>query len=560
MLDSALRTHLSALYPPDVAEVTLPRLMALAERHRRPREVRPLDQQDVWLIAYADHVGDGRRPPLQVMDELLSGPLADVVNGVHLLPFYPWTSDDGFAVVDFREVDPAVGDWDDVVAVGRGRRLMVDAVVNHMSASSTHVRDWTGHVLSPHESFDTSGVVRPRTSPLLTPFEAPNGLVRHAWTTFSPDQVDLDYGNPDVLVDMTDVLLGYVERGASVIRLDAVAFLWKESGTPCIHLPQTHEVIRLWRTMLDWCAPGSMLITETNVPHEENISYFGDGSDEAHLVYQFALAPLVLASFMWGNAQDLTRWAASLEPPPGQTTFFNFLASHDGIGLRPAEGLVSSTQVDGLCALARAAGGGVSYRSGPNGRQLPYELNTTVLDALDAVADDGGTIQRIVAAHAILLALQGVPGMWAGSLLGVRNWTDGVQQTGRLRTVNRRRLLLDELMADLQRDGSFVSAVFHGLAELVALRTSSPAFDPHSPQRVLAGPSWLFGVQRGEGPDRHVVLVSVSDRDRAVRLGDLGAGGRWRDRLGSPGTTPYGPDDVLVLPPWGVAWLALDED
>ncbi|WP_108664942.1 alpha-amylase family glycosyl hydrolase [Euzebya rosea] len=560
MLDSALRTHLSALYPPDVAEVTLPRLMALAERHRRPREVRPLDQHDVWLIAYADHVGDGRRPPLQVMDELLSGPLADVVNGVHLLPFYPWTSDDGFAVVDFRAVDPAVGDWDDVVAVGRGRRLMVDAVVNHMSASSTHVRDWTGHVLSPHESFDTSEVVRPRTSPLLTPFEAPNGLVRHAWTTFSPDQVDLDYGNPDVLVDMTDVLLGYVERGASVIRLDAVAFLWKESGTPCIHLPQTHEVIRLWRTMLDWCAPGSMLITETNVPHEENISYFGDGSDEAHLVYQFALAPLVLASFMWGNAQDLTRWAASLEPPPGQGTFFNFLASHDGIGLRPAEGLVSSTQVDGLCALARAAGGGVSYRSGPNGRQLPYELNTTVLDALDAVADDGGTIQRIVAAHAILLALQGVPGMWAGSLLGVRNWTDGVQQTGRLRTVNRRRLLLDELMADLQRDGSFVSAVFHGLAELVALRTSSPAFDPHSPQRVLAGPSWLFGVQRGEGPDRHVVLVSVSDRDRAVRLGDLGVGGRWRDRLGSPGTTPYGPDDVLVLPPWGVAWLALDED
>ena len=557
MLDSALRTHLSALYPPDVAEVTLPRLMALAERYRRPREARPLDARDVWLIAYADHVGDGRRPPLQVMDELLSGRLADVVNGVHLLPFCPWTSDDGFAVVDHRAVDAAVGGWDDVTAIGRARRLMMDAVVNHMSASSTHVREWSPHVLSPPEDFDTSHVVRPRTSPLLTPFEAPDGSVRHAWTTFSPDQVDLDYGNPDVLVDMTDVLLGYLERGASIIRLDAVAFLWKESGTSCIHLEQTHEVIRLWRTMFDWCAPGSMLITETNVPHEENVSYFGDGSDEAHLVYQFALAPLVLSSFMWGNTQDLTRWAASLDPPPGGTTFFNFLGSHDGIGLRPAEGRMSTTQVDGLCALARAAGGGVSYRSGPDGRQLPYELNTTVLDALAAVADDGGTVQRILATHAILLALQGVPGLWAGSLLGVRNWGEGVARTGRLRTVNRRRLLLDELTDDLDRDGSFTSTVFHGMAELVALRASSEAFSPKSPQRVLAGPPWLFGVARGLDDDRHIVLVSVSDRDRAVRLADLGEDGRWRDRLAAPGTASYGPEDTIVLPPWGVAWLAV---
>ena len=218
---------------------------------------------------------------------------------------------------------------------------------------------------------------------------------------------------------------------------------------------------------------------------------------------------------------------------------------------------MSTTQVDGLCALARAAGGGVSYRSGPDGQQLPYELNTTVLDALAAVADDGATVQRILAAHAILLALQGVPGLRAGSLLGVRNWGEGVARTGRLRTVNRRRLLLDELTDDLDRDGSFASTVFHGMAELVALRASSEAFSPTSPQRVLAGPPWLFGVARGLEDDRHLVLVSVSDRDRAVRLADLGEEGRWRDRLAAPGTAPYGPEDTIVLPPWGVAWLAV---
>lgn len=555
MLETALRRHLKALYPDEEVEATVPRLLDLVEAHRRPRRLRPLDQRDVWVIAYGDHVTDGNRPPLQVMRELLDGPLADVATGVHLLPFYPWTSDDGFAVVDHRKIDPALGDWDDVAAIGRRRRLMVDAVVNHVSAASPHVTGWTGHVFEPEEDFDLTHVVRPRTSPLTTPFEAPDGTTRFAWTTFSPDQVDLDYRNPDVLVDMTDVLLGYLDNGASVVRLDAVGFLWKESGTSCIHLPQTHEVIRMWRTIVDHVAPGSLLVTETNVPHDENVAYFGDGSDEAHVVYQFAMAPLVLSAFVWGNAQDLTRWAASMDDPPGETTFLNFLASHDGIGLRPVEQLLSTTQVEGLCALARSAGGGVSYRSRPDGGQSPYELNSTVVDMLDALADDGLGIARILAAHAIVLSMRGVAGLWMGSLLGVRNWGEGVRQTGRLRTVNRRRVELDWIRSEVMDPSTFSGAVFSGMAELIGLRADSHAFAPSSPQHILPGPPWLFGVARGHAHERHMVLVNVSGRDRALEPAAMGEGTTWVDRLARATDRPYGPGDTLVLPPYGIAWL-----
>src|SRR5690606_35016656 len=108
----------------------------------------------------------------------------------------------------------------------------------------------------------------------------------------SADQVDLNFKNPAVLLATTRALLFYVEHGAKFIRLDAIAYLWKEIGTPCIHLPQTHQVIQLMRAVLDEVAPDVRLITETNVPHPDNISYFGAGTNEAQLVYNFALPPL----------------------------------------------------------------------------------------------------------------------------------------------------------------------------------------------------------------------------------------------------------------------------
>ncbi len=571
-LERSLALLLNRIYEPAAAERALNGLLTLVAGQSAPigegggyRDRGRLGAGDVWLIAYADHVSDtpravpAHRPPLQVMAELLDTELAGIVNGVHLLPFYPWTSDDGFAVADHKSVDPALGGWNDVEAIGETHRLMVDAVVNHVSASHAWVREWMagerdGYVMEVDAAFDATRVVRPRTSPLFTPFEGPDGRPRYAWTTFSPDQVDLDYRNPDVLVALTEVLLAYARRGAGVIRLDAVGFLWKTEGTPCIHLPETHAVVKLWRAMLDHCAPGTLLITETNVPHEENISYFGEG-DEAHLVYQFPLAPLVLAAFTWGNAQDLTRWAASLEEPPAGTTFFNFLGSHDGIGMRPAEGLLSPTQVTGLCDLARATGGGVSYRANPDGSQTPYELNTTYIDVLMAVADDGQGVARVAAAHAILLALQGVPGLWFGALFGLTNDPEAVRSTGHLRSVNRARVQIDSLRSSLADHGSLAQVVHEALATLVRLRRSHPSFAPRSPQRIIPTPGWLFAVERGPVGRRVVVVVSVSDRDRRIQPVQLIGGGWWRDRLQTPRPTVMGSSDPMVLPPYGVGWL-----
>lgn len=559
-LETRLAAHLGRLYAPEDAAWASKALLSLARSRTTTGRVRPLTATDVWLIAYADHVTDGDTPPLQVMGALLAGDLADLVDGVHLLPFYPWTSDDGFAVVDHLQVDEGLGSWADVEAIGGARRLMVDAVVNHVSASSPWMLDWQkglrdSWVIEQRSGFDTSRVVRPRTSPLFSAFEAADGTALWVWTTFGPDQVDLDYRNPAVLVAMTDVLLSYACHGAGVIRLDAIGFLWKESGTSCIHLPHTHEVVRLWRSMLDHCAPGTLLITETNVPHEENVAYFGQGVPEAHLVYQFPLAPLVLAAFTWGSAQDLTRWAASLPDPDPGTAFFNFLGSHDGIGMRPVQGLLSPAQVDGLCDLARAAGGGVSYLAEPDGSQTPYELNTTFIDALMAVADDGEGLARIAAAHAILLALQGVPGLWFGAVFGITNDHEGAASSGRLRSLNRGRVALADLLGAVRTPGTLQHAVFDVLSLLIRLRRSHPAFAPASPQVVLPTAAWLFAVVRGVPGRRVLVVVSVSGRDRPFEPARLVGEGRWRDRLGPQDDDALTRDDRLILPPYGVAWL-----
>ena len=301
--------------------------------------------------------------------------MADTIGGVHLLPFFPFSSDDGFSVTDFWKVDPRLGTWNDVALLGKNFRLMFDGVINHVSRESewfqAFVRGeppFTDYFICADPNADLSQVTRPRTSPLLTPVKTTRGT-KHVWTTFSADQIDLNYKNPEVLLKIIELLLFYAEQGAEVIRLDAIAYLWKEPGTTCIHLPQTHRVVKLFRSVFDQVAPGVILITETNVPHADNVSYFGNGTDEAQMVYNFALPPLVLHTFHTGNAQRLTNWAATLTTPSRSTTFFNFIASHDGIGVMPARGLLSESEIHELVRRTLAHGGKVSSKSNPDGSE-----------------------------------------------------------------------------------------------------------------------------------------------------------------------------------------------
>ncbi|HMD81668.1 MAG TPA: alpha-amylase family glycosyl hydrolase, partial [Anaerolineales bacterium] len=337
-----------------------------------------------------------------------------VVKGIHILPFYPWTSDDGFSVVDYRKVDPALGDWKHISAMQSHFRLMFDGVINHISSQSEWFKAFLNDDPRYRDYFvviegspDPSQVVRPRALPLLTSFSTPSGEKR-VWTTFSDDQIDLNFQNPEVLLEILDILLMYVERGAAFIRLDAIAYLWKELGTSCIHLPQTHRVIQFLRAALDEVAPHVQMITETNVPHTDNISYFGDGSNEAQLVYNFALPPLTLHSFHTGDAQVLSSWAKTLTLPSNKTTFFNFLASHDGIGLNPARGILSTADIDVLVEKTLEHGGLVSYKHNSDGSQSPYEMNISYFDALSNPHGNeslGLQIDRFIAAQAIMLSL-----------------------------------------------------------------------------------------------------------------------------------------------------------
>ena len=336
------------------AEGVINRIDELADRYTslRERPSRPLwDEKTVILITYGDQVRSESDASLEVQRQfLLENRIDEVIDSVHILPFFPYSSDDGFSVIDYRKVNPDVGDWSDVDRFGRSFAMMFDFVVNHCSQQNEWFRrylrgeaPYTNYFIDVDPGTDLSSVTRPRSLPLLTPFETSRGT-KHVWTTFSSDQVDLNFACPDVLIEMLDILLGYVHHGARLIRLDAIGFLWKRVGTSSMHLAETHAVVKLMRELLDDVAPGTILITETNVPHHENVSYFGDG-DEAHAVYQFSLAPLLLDAFLSGDATSLNEWLADLQYPGEGMTFFNFTASHDGIGVRPLEGLVPPERV-----------------------------------------------------------------------------------------------------------------------------------------------------------------------------------------------------------------------
>lgn len=520
-----LLSHLIFLYGVARARQLLARVEQLLAEYRtriKPRDG-TLTERDSLLITYGDQVQALNEKPLQTLNKFCAQHLTNIVSGIHILPFYPWTSDDGFSVVDYRQIDSTLGDWDDISAMQRHFRLMFDGVINHISAESEwfkgFLRDdprYRDYFITVTGDPDLSQVVRPRALPLLTPFQTPSGE-KKVWTTFSDDQIDLNYENPEVLLEILDILLLYIERGATFIRLDAIAYMWKEIGTTCIHLPQTHHIIQFLRAALNEAAPHVHLITETNVPHTDNISYFGDGTNEAQLVYNFALPPLTLHTFHTSDARILSDWAKTLTLPSDKTTFFNFLASHDGIGLNPARGILSNSDIDSLVDRVLAHGGLISYKHNADGTQSPYEMNINYFDALSNPNGDEPLdlqVNRFIAAQAIMLSLIGVPAIYFHSLFGSRGWLAGVQQTGRNRTINREKLQFDELQNQLADENSLRSKVFTKYRQLLKARSSSPAFHPHGTQTILDLHPAVFAIERSspDGAARALCLHNVSQR------------------------------------------------
>ncbi|MCP3028006.1 sugar phosphorylase [Halobacillus sp. A5] len=482
-------------------------------------------EKNVYLIAYGDSIYRRGEPSLPVLHQFLKEEAGEVITDVHLLPMFPYTSDDGFSVTDYRAVNPELGSWADIRSFSKDFRMMFDFVANHMSKSSkwfenylNNEPDYSHYFIPKDERFDASQVVRPRTSPLFHEYEGG----KTAWTTFSEDQVDVNFKHVPVLVEMTDILLEYAYQGASSIRLDAIGFIWKKSGTTSIHLEEAHEIIKLWHTILNSFKPNTQIITETNVPHKENISYFGNQTDEANMVYQFSLPPLVLYSMVTHNAEKLTDWAKSIKKVSDSATYFNFLASHDGIGMRPTEGILSEEDRQLLVDQTKRNGGEVSYKSNPDGTQSVYELNINYSEALVNKGEDitrEDETKKMLAAHSILLSVIGVPALYYHSLLGSKNDRSGFENSGMARRINREKLEFNEIKQELY-ENERRSSIFNGLKEMLKIRQQEPAFSPYADQEIVDIAPSVFALKRvnENTGDEVFFAVNTSRNDLSFEL------------------------------------------
>jgi glucosylglycerate phosphorylase len=578
--------HLTTLYGPIKAAATyveIERLLRVYWAHKTPEMIAAdrtfvpeerFSEQDIVLITYGDLLCEHGKQPLESLNNFLSVYMQGAINTVHILPFFPSSSDRGFAIIDYDEVDPRLGSWEDIEELSERFHLMFDGVFNHVSSKSR----WFQRFLNGHPGYDDVFVafstrdavhpdylrlvLRPRTSSLLTPFRTIHGT-RYVWTTFSPDQVDLNFKNERVLQRVIEILLSYVRRGADLIRLDAVTYIWRELGTACVHLEQTHALVKLFRAVLDVVAPRVAIITETNVPHIDNIGYFGDGTDEAQMVYNFALPPLVLHAFHRADATALTRWSATLTQPAPTATYFNFLASHDGLGLMGARDILPPSEIDFLVQRCLEHGGLVSYRDNGDGTTSPYELNVTWWSAFNregAGETQALQVARYMATRAVALSLQGVPGIYLPSLFGIKNDTQAALASQDNRSINRKSIQVEPLIELLSDRRSWVHEVATRFRRMLKRRVARAAFHPNASQRVLdLGPA-IFGVVRAtsDASDRVVALVNVTPATQSVSIScdETGSTARtWRDTLSKRTLTVTAGTLPVTMKPYDVLWL-----
>ncbi len=555
-----------------------PGKLARRDAHFNPRE--RFTQKDAVLITYPDSIRSPRGKPLATFGTFAETHLGDAFTTVHLLPFYPSSSDRGFSVINYQRVDPSFGTWNDIDRLGDQYKLMFDGVFNHASRKSHWFEEFldgnpaykdhfiaydTKDAIPPHE---LAKIVRPRTTPLLTPFKTREKTTRYVWTTFNADQVDLNYREPHVLLRVINAILSYASHGALLIRLDAVNYLWKEIGTSCVHLKQTHTIVQLLRDVLDLAAPSVSLITETNVPHALNVKYFGSGMNEAQMVYNFALPPLVLHTFYKENAKHISRWADRLESAPTTCSYFNFLASHDGIGLMPAKRVLPVKEVSFLIKEARKRGSLVQYKS-RGMKNEPYELNITWWDALNNIPGEPEelAVKRYLASISVSLSIKGVPGIYLHSLFGTKNDVQTVAKTKTQRDINRENFLLADVETMLAAEGR-TRGVFTNLKELLHLRGANKAFHPGAEQRILLQNDAVFSLLRTstDQQQRILVLINVTPREQQYTAAarELGLRGKLYDIVQKRHLTV---DDsiemdafTVTLKPYDVRWIRAENN
>ncbi|NJN04327.1 MAG: alpha-amylase [Leptolyngbyaceae cyanobacterium RM1_1_2] len=563
-----IRPLLTIIYGAETAKSLSPRLFSLLEEHfgnSISEDFRKWSQNNVLLIAYGDSIYQDGEKPLVTLNRFLEKYLKDTLTGVHLLPFFPYSSDDGFAVIDYLQVSPELGEWQDIKRISSQFNLMIDFVVNHVSSKCKWFEEFKqgkkpgcDYFIEVAPTEDLSQVVRPRSTPLLVKVDTVSGE-KHVWATFSEDQIDVNFANPNVLIEYLAILLFYIQAGARYVRLDAVGFLWKQIGTSCIHLRQTHALVRLMREILQMIDPGIALITETNVPNRENLSYFGN-RNEAHMIYNFSLPPLLLNALLQGKSEHLKTWMMSMPPAPLGCAYFNFTASHDGIGLRPAEGLLDAAEYQALLETMQKFGGKISMRQRPDGSESPYEVNISLFDALKGTVagEDEWQTERFLCSQTLMMSLEGVPAFYIHSLLATPNDYDHVRRTGRNRSINRRRWEYTELETHLQNPDSAHAIVLKELCRLIKIRRQQGAFHPNATQYTLhpLNPALFAFWRQSVTRDQSIFSVhNLSNQPQELQLGNLNLVNTdtWHDLISGDRFDDF--EAIQVLKPYQSVWI-----
>lgn len=554
----------------------------------------PIRPSDLWdqsttiMITYGDSFLSEKEKPLDTLKHFLDEHCEGLINSVHILPFFPFSSDDGFSVMDFSSVNEALGDWSHIENISQNYSLMADLVINHCSSRSLWFQNFIKGEGPGYDYFYTeslaanlSQVVRPRTSELLRETQTNKGM-QYVWCTFSHDQVDLDFRNPEVLIQFIKIIRQYLDMGVRIFRLDAIAFLWKKVDSPSINLEETHNVVRLLRLLIEHAQADAVIITETNIPNRENLSYFGN-ANEAHCVYNFALPPLLVNTLLTGNSHHLKLWLMSMPPAQLGTTYFNFIASHDGMGLRPIEGMLTDDETQVLVETLQSFGGRISWRALENEAgeaiQKPYEVNISLFDALqgtvkgkDGIGEENRGIDRFICAHAIMLGLEGIPGIYVHSLLATRNDYQRMEHAGHNRSINRHQWQYDELEALLGDDEINSSksggkqfnksrhhkVVFTELKRLLAIRQQQKAFHPNATQFTLHLGDSIFAYWRQSHDRRQSIfcISNVSNSAQEFMLSDINlvSTDDWIDLISGKEMTHQ--DMLIQLAPYQTLWIS----
>ncbi len=528
---------------------------------KNSKKKRNISEKTSLIICYGDSVNLNKKNSIKVFQTFFKERLKKYFNTIHFLPFYPSSSDSGFAVKDHYKIENKLGNWSDIKKISKSNDIMADVVINHSSARGLWFRNFLknkkpgkDYFLTVDHKFNTSKVIRPRDHKLLKKINIFNKK-EYLWRTFSADQLDLNFKNPSVLLRFIKIMINLINHGVTIFRLDAIAYLWKESGTKCINLKQTHQIIKLLRIILSYLNVETSIVTETNLPEKENLSYFGK-NDEANWIYNFSLPPLLIHALLFENSSYLNQWSKKLPITKNGNSYLNFISSHDGIGIRPTEGIFNKKILNNFLKRLKKNGSKFSYRKVKNKSKKIYEANITVFDALqksDYDSEGKFFLERYVSAHSIMISFEGIPAVYFNSIFGKSNDEAKYIITGNNRDVNRYKWNYKNISKRLDNKNSKQSIFYQKISNLLSVRRKQKAFHPNASRQNINFGSKIFSFKRISIDKKQIIIciTNLSSKIQSVQLNKI-----YHNWINLVGPKIEVKNKLLVLKPFEIIWLS----